>query len=113
MKDPRSIQIKDYNYELDDERIAKYPLAQRDQSKLLIYDKGEISERHFYDIPSLIPEGALMVMNNTRVIQARLFFYKETGARVEILVLEPAKPAEYQENFAQRGQTFKAIVNEL
>lgn len=105
MKDPRSIQIKDYNYELDDERIAKYPLAQRDQSKLLIYDKGEISERHFYDIPSLIPEGALMVMNNTRVIQARLFFYKETGARVEILVLEPAKPAEYQENFAQRGQT--------
>ena len=105
MKDPRSIQIKDYNYELDDERIAKYPLAQRDQSKLLIYDKGDISERHFYDIPSLIPEGALMVMNNTRVIQARLFFYKETGARVEILVLEPAKPAEYQENFAQRGQT--------
>ena len=105
MKDPRSIQIKDYNYELDDERIAKYPLAQRDQSKLLIYDKGEISERHFYDIPSLIPEGALMVMNNTRVIQARLFFYKGTGARVEILVLEPAKPAEYQENFAQRGQT--------
>ena len=105
MKDPRSIQIKDYNYELDDERIAKYPLAQRDQSKLLIYDKGEISERHFYDIPSLIPEGALMVMNNTRVIQARLFFYKGTGARVEILVLEPAKPAEYQENFAQHGQT--------
>ena len=105
MKDPRSIQIKDYNYELDDERIAKYPLAKRDQSKLLIYDKGEISELHFYDIPSLIPEGALMVMNNTRVIQARLFFYKGTGARVEILVLEPAKPAEYQENFAQRGQT--------
>ncbi len=105
MTDPRNIQIKDYNYPLTDDRIAKYPLAERDQSKLLIYDQGEISERHFFDLPSLLPEGALLVMNNTRVIQARLFFYKETGARVEILVLEPAAPAEYQENFAQRGQT--------
>lgn len=105
MTDPRTIQIKDYSYELADERIAKFPLAERDQSKLLIYDRGEISERHFYDIPSLLPKGSLLVMNNTRVIQARLYFYKETGARVEILVLEPALPREYQENFAQRGRT--------
>ena len=105
MKDPKDIQIKDYNYPLPDERIAKFPLAERDQSKLLVYDQGEISERQFRDLPSLLPEGSLLVMNNTRVIQARLFFYKETGARVEILVLEPAEPAEYQENFARRGQT--------
>ena len=105
MIDPRNIQIKDFNYPLTDERIAKYPLAQRDQSKLLVYDQGSIGERRFYELPELLPEGSLLVMNNTRVIQARLFFYKETGARVEILVLEPAAPAEYQENFAQRGQT--------
>ncbi|MBQ7571482.1 MAG: S-adenosylmethionine:tRNA ribosyltransferase-isomerase [Bacteroidaceae bacterium] len=105
MTNPKDIQIKDFNYPLPDERIAKFPLAERDQSKLLIYDRGEIGERHFCDLPALLPEGALLVMNNTRVIQARLFFYKETGARVEILVLEPAQPAEYQENFAQRGRT--------
>lgn len=105
MTDPRTLQIKDYNYPLTDERIAKFPLKERDQSKLLIYDRGEICERHFCDVPSLLPEGTLLVMNNTRVIQARLYFYKDTGARVEILVLEPAAPKEYQENFAQRGRT--------
>ncbi len=104
MIDPKDIQIKDYNYSLPDERIAKFPLPERDHSKLLIYDRGEIGERHFYDLPSLLPEGALLVMNNTRVIQARLFFYKETGARVEILVLEPHEPHDYQVNFATRGQ---------
>lgn len=105
MLDPRKIQIKDFNYPLEDERIAKYPLAERDQSKLLVYDQGSIAEQRFTDLPSLLPEGCLLVMNNTRVIQARLFFYKETGARVEILVLEPAEPVEYQENFARRGHT--------
>ena len=105
MNDAKNIQIRDYNYPLPDERIAKFPLAQRDQSKLLIYDKGAISEKHFHDLPSLISEGTLLVMNNTKVIQARLYFYKDTGARVEILVLEPAAPAEYQENFARRGST--------
>lgn len=105
MIDPRGIQIKDFNYPLEDERIAKYPLAERDQSKLLVYDQGSISEHRFTDLPSLLPEGCLLVMNNTRVIQARLFFYKETGARVEVLVLEPAEPEEYQENFARRGHT--------
>ena len=105
MIDPRNIQIRDFNYPLTDDRIAKYPLPQRDQSKLLVYDQGNIGERRFFELPELLPEGSLLVMNNTRVIQARLFFYKETGARVEILVLEPAAPAEYQENFAQRGQT--------
>lgn len=105
MIDPRNIQIKAFNYPLEDERIAKFPLPERDQSKLLVYDQGSISEQKFYNLPCLLPEGALLVMNNTRVIQARLFFHKETGARVEILVLEPAWPREYQENFAQRGHT--------
>ena len=103
--DPRNIRIQDYGYDLPDERIAKFPLAERDQSKLLVYEDGQVSERRFCEVPELLPEGALMVMNNTRVIQARLFFYKETGARVEILVLEPAEPKEYQVNFARRGQT--------
>ena len=105
MKAPKDLQIRDFTYPLPDERIAKFPLAERDQSKLLIYDQGQIGERHFCDLPDLLPEGALLVMNNTRVIQARLYFYKDTGARVEILVLEPAEPVEYQENFAQRGRT--------
>lgn len=99
----QDIQIKDYSYPLPDERIAKFPLPHRDQSKLLVYHQGQISETHFHKLPEWLPEGALMVMNNTRVIQARLHLYKETGARVEILVLEPCVPAEYQENFAQRG----------
>ncbi len=105
MIEPKNIQIRDFNYPLTDDRIAKYPLAERDQSKLLVYDQGNIGERRFQELPELLPEGSLLVMNNTRVIQARLYFYKETGARVEILVLEPAAPREYQENFAQRGRT--------
>ncbi len=103
MTDPKNIKIKDYNYPLPDERIAKFPLPERDHSKLLVYDQGKISDTRFYQLPSLLPQGALMVFNNTRVIQARLHFNKETGARVEILVLEPAEPVEYQENFGQRG----------
>lgn len=99
----KNIQIKDYNYPLPDDRIAKYPLAERDSSKLLVYNRGEISETIFHCLPSLLPKGALMVFNNTKVIQARLYLNKETGARVEILVLEPALPEEYQENFSSKG----------
>lgn len=100
--DTQHIQIKDYNYPLPDERIAKYPLAERDSSKLLIYNKGTVSEDVFRSLPSHLPSGALMVFNNTRVIQARLHFRKETGALIEIFILEPAEPVEYQENFVQR-----------
>ena len=106
MTNPQSpLYIADYNYDLPDERIAKYPLAERDQSKLLVYRNGQVSEDRFFHVGDYIAPHSLLISNNTRVIQARLFFYKETGARVEILVLEPAAPAEYQENFAQRGQT--------
>ena len=101
MKGPKDIQIADYAYELPDERIAKYPLAERDASKLLIYDRGTISHRHFRDLPELLPEGSLMVMNNTRVIQARLHFRKETGALIEIFCLEPAVPHDYVLMFQQ------------
>lgn len=102
--DTKHIQIRDYDYPLPDERIAKFPLPERDSSKLLVYDGGRISETTFRSLPSLLPEGALMVFNNTRVIQARLHFRKGSGALIEIFLLEPAEPAEYQENFARRGK---------
>ena len=80
MVDPKHIQIADYNYPLPDYRIAKFPLEQRDQSKLLIYNKGKVSEDVFTSLPSYLPKNALMVFNNTKVIQARLHFHKETGS---------------------------------
>lgn len=101
MTNPKDIQIADFAYDLPDERIAKYPLAERDASKLLIYDYGTIHERHFRDLPELLPEGSLLVMNNTRVIQARLHFRKETGALIEVFCLEPAIPHDYVLMFQQ------------
>ena len=101
MRNPKDIQIADFAYELPDERIAKYPLAERDSSKLLIYNHGTITHRHFRDLPELLPEGSLMVMNNTRVIQARLHFRKETGALIEVFCLEPAEPHDYVLMFQQ------------
>ena len=102
MASVKDIQIQDYNYPLPDDRIARYPLAKRDDSKLLVYNKGNISEDHFYNITKYLPSGAMMVFNNTKVIQARLHFRKESGALIEIFLLEPALPAEYQENFTSR-----------
>ncbi len=104
----KRIRISNYNYELPDERIAKFPLSQRDSSKLLVYDRGTVSERVFTDLPGLLPQGALMVFNNTRVIQARLHFRKEDnaqgkGALIEVFLLEPADPSDYQLNFAAKG----------
>ena len=107
--DTKEIQIRDYSYELPDERIAKFPMAQRDHSKLLIYRHGEVGEDVFYNLPKHLPEGALMVMNNTKVIQARLHFRKsieergerKEGALIEIFLLEPAEPADYEQMFQQ------------
>ena len=98
----KEIQIQEYNYELPDERIAKFPIAERDHSKLLIYNKGVVGEDVFYHLPEHLPQGALMVFNNTKVIQARLHFRKETGALIEIFLLEPAKPADYEQMFQTR-----------
>ena len=97
------LKISDFNYNLPDERIAKFPVAERDQSKLLIYNKGVISEDIFCNIPEYLPKGALMVFNNTRVIRARMHFRKETGALIEIFLLEPYLPADYEQMFQTRG----------
>lgn len=105
----KHIRISDYNYPLPDDRIAKYPLAQRDHSKLLVYDKGRVGEDYFYNLPSYLPKGALMVFNNTRVIQARMHFRKPDangeplGALIEIFLLEPSRPADYEQMFQSRG----------
>ena len=102
--DPRHIHISDYNYPLPDERIAKFPIAQRDHSKLLIYKKGEVSSDVFYHLPLYLPAGALMVFNNTKVIQARMHFRKDTGALIEVFLLEPAEPSDYELMFQTTGQ---------
>lgn len=95
----KHIKIHDYNYPLPDERIAKFPLVERDHSKLLIYDKGEIKEDIFYNITNYLPQDALMIFNNTKVIQARMHFRKETGALIEVFLLEPYAPADYEQMF--------------
>lgn len=129
MNNPKDIQIADYSYELPDERIAKYPLAERDASKLLIYEHGRISHRHFRDLPELLPTGSLLVMNNTRVIQARLHFRKQVsssrfqgsgskfqesvvqGALIEVFCLEPAQPHDYVLMFQQTAHcTWHCLV---
>lgn len=101
--DTRQIQIKDFQYELPEARIAKYPLPRRDQSKLLIYNSGTIEEKHFFNLPELLPSGTLLVYNNTKVILARLHFRKETGALIEVFCLEPYRPADYALSFQQKG----------
>ena len=103
MDSPKHIHISDYDYELPDGRIAKFPLSQRDQSKLLVYNKGVITQTVFSELPKFLPEKKLMVFNNTRVIQARLHFRKNTGALIEIFLLEPAVPADYEQNFQSKG----------
>lgn len=122
MIDPKQIHIADYNYSLPDERIAKFPLTERDSSKLLIYNHGEVSEDVFTSLPKYLPSGALMVFNNTKVIQARLHFRKKSplttssksgggpcdempvlGALIEVFCLEPALPNDYQLSFSQKG----------
>lgn len=115
------IYIADYNYPLPDERIAKYPLAERDQSKLLVYGQGTITEDHFYNVGKYILPDALLVYNNTRVIQARLEFHKRIasadgnapaqGARIEVFCLEPLQPNDYQLSLSStRGCVWKCMV---
>ena len=109
ISDPRHIRISDYQYDLPDERIAKFPIAGRDHSKLLVYNKGEVGEDVFYHLSDYLPKGALMVFNNTKVIQARMHFRKAdangepTGALIEVFLLEPAEPADYEQMFQTTG----------
>lgn len=108
------LNINDYNYPLPDERIAKYPLAERDHSKLLIYKDSKISQSVFYELPSLLPQGTRLVCNNTRVIQARLVFHKQSGARIEIFCLEPLMPNDYQLNLScTTSVEWKCMVGNL
>ena len=94
------IHIEDYNYGLDDSRIAKYPLPERDATKLLHYKKGTVEELRFRDLPDLLESDTLMVFNDTKVVPARLHFQKESGAHIEIFCLEPVAPSEYNLSFA-------------
>jgi S-adenosylmethionine:tRNA ribosyltransferase-isomerase len=108
------IKIEDYNYNLPDERIAKYPLPQRDGSKLLHYKDGNVTEKRFSEIASLLPEGSIMVFNDTKVVPARLHFQRSTGAHIEIFCLEPVQPEEYVTMFAVTDRCrWKCIVGNV
>ena len=101
MKDTKHIKISEFNYPLPDERIAKFPLSVRDESKLLVYRQGEVNEDRFTSLPDYLEPGEMMVFNNTKVIQARLHFRKETGALIEVFCLEPIEPNDYVLSFQQ------------
>lgn len=106
-----SIDINDYNYVLPDARIAKYPLPVRDESKLLRYNDGTVQESIFRDLPQFLPEGALMVFNDTKVVPARLHFVRPTGAHIEIFCLEPVTPGEYNLSFATTSEcVWKCVI---
>ena len=110
----KSINISEFDYPLPDERIAKFPLEERSSSKLLIYNKGEISHRHFSNLGEILPEGTLLVFNNTKVVRARLVMHKESGARIEVFCLEPHAPADYERAFAVKGSAkWSCIVGNL
>lgn len=110
----RHIDINDFNYPLPDERIAKFPLAERSSSKLLIYDNGNISESHFRNVAEYLPEGTMLVFNNTRVVRARIVMHKASGARIEVFCLEPHNPADYERAFAIKGESeWSCIVGNL
>ena len=110
----RHIDINDFNYELPDERIAKFPLEERAKSKLLVYDNGTIRESRFENVATYLPEGAMLVFNNTRVVRARMVMHKASGARIEVFCLEPHRPADYERAFAVRGQSeWSCIVGNL
>ncbi len=114
MKEILNIHIEDYNYNLPDERIAKYPLDRRDTSKLLVYKNGKIKDDTFCNLADYLPDNSLMVFNNTKVIQARLHFKKSTGAQIEIFCLEPCLPNDYQVNFQQtRKCSWVCLVGNL
>ena len=109
-----NIRIADYSYDLPLERIAKYPLPERDRSKLLVWNGSNISDNIFSELPALVDSTCLMVFNNTRVIRARLIFRKESGAVIEVFCLEPHSPAEFSLNLASGGAVeWKCLVGNL
>lgn len=95
------ITIERFNYHLPEVSVAKYPLEERDQSKLLVWRGGAITDEQFINLPQLLPAKSLLIFNNTKVIRARLLFTKDTGSKIEIFVLDPFEPADYSQNFQQ------------
>ncbi len=108
------LHIDNFDYELPDERIAKFPLAERDHSNLLVWREGQITHRKFYNLAEELPEGALLVFNNTRVFRARLIMHKPSGARLEVFCLEPHTPADYENAFSVKGEcSWRCLVGGL
>ncbi|WP_215223892.1 S-adenosylmethionine:tRNA ribosyltransferase-isomerase [Echinicola shivajiensis] len=115
MESRPEIKLSDYQYELPDERIAKFPLEKRDHSKLLHFEEGEIEHHRFFDLPGLLPSNSLMVFNNTKVIPARLIFKRASGAKIEIFLLQPIAPNQViNEVMIHEGPvTWKAMIGNL
>ena len=110
----RHIDINSFDYDLANERIAKFPLAERSASKLLVYDNGSISQSRFASVADHLPDGAMLVFNNTRVVRARIVMHKASGARIEVFCLEPHNPADYERAFAMRGESeWSCVVGNL
>lgn len=97
MQSPKDIQIQDFTYKLPDEKIAKFPLTQRDQSKLLVYKDDVIQENIFQNIESYLPDNSTLIFNNTKVVHARLLFQNQHGATIEFFCLEPANQLDVQQ----------------
>jgi S-adenosylmethionine:tRNA ribosyltransferase-isomerase len=111
---PASLSISDFTYDLPEDRIARYPLSERDSSKLLVYENGKISQKIFRDLPGLLQANDCLVFNDTRVIHARLYFEKPSGAHIEILCLEPIDPVELSESFAEHNSVvWRAMVGNV
>lgn len=100
---PYDIRLSDFHYNLPEERIASEPLKQRDQAKLLTYRAGKIHHQVFHELPDLLPENAMLLFNDTRVIRARLYFQRKTGAKIEVLLLHPVIPASVEEAMTAQG----------
>jgi len=110
----RDIELDDYDYDLPSERIAQYPVIERDRSQLLVFKGDKISKDIFRNIDNYLPSDSLLVFNNTRVIRARILFRKETGAAIEIFCLEPLSPIEYELSFSSREPVeWKCIIGNL
>ncbi|RDB03309.1 S-adenosylmethionine:tRNA ribosyltransferase-isomerase [Runella aurantiaca] len=104
MQNLPEIPLADYHYDLPDERIARFPVEPRDTSKLLIFDNGQIQHEHFYDLSQFLPQHTFLVFNNTKVIPARVFFQKATGATIEIFLLHPEAPSRIINDIMQQTQ---------
>jgi S-adenosylmethionine:tRNA ribosyltransferase-isomerase len=112
--DIKPLHIDNYDYELPDERIAKFPLEERDHSNLLVWRNGDISHRKFFNLPEELPEGAMLIFNNTKVFRARLIMHKPSGARLEVFCLEPHAPADYENAFSVKGESqWRCLVGGL